>query len=213
MKINEVEQKVGITKKNIRFYEDQGLIHPTRNRNNGYRNYSKEDINELYKIKLLRKLSVPIKEIHRVQNGEITLEACMESHILHLAHERKNLERMQNICERMESQNAEYFSIDALSYLEQMSLIEEGGIRFMNLYSIDKTKQKKGPWIAAIVVVLIMALFMAILVYCELMDPLPMPLFAGIMCIPIIIIIGTLLALRQRIQEIEGGEQDEANKY
>ncbi|MGN1143339.1 MAG: MerR family transcriptional regulator, partial [Anaerovoracaceae bacterium] len=26
MKINEVEQRIGITKKNIRFYEDQGLL-------------------------------------------------------------------------------------------------------------------------------------------------------------------------------------------
>lgn len=28
MKINEVEAQVGITKKNIRFYEEQGLIAP-----------------------------------------------------------------------------------------------------------------------------------------------------------------------------------------
>ena len=36
MKINQVEELVGITKKNIRFYEDQGLISPERNRDNGY---------------------------------------------------------------------------------------------------------------------------------------------------------------------------------
>ena len=28
MKINEVEAQVGITKKNIRFYEEQGLLSP-----------------------------------------------------------------------------------------------------------------------------------------------------------------------------------------
>ena len=31
MKINEVEALVGITKKNIRFYEEQGLLKPGRN--------------------------------------------------------------------------------------------------------------------------------------------------------------------------------------
>ena len=36
MKINQVEQLVGITKKNIRFYEEQGLLSPGRNRENGY---------------------------------------------------------------------------------------------------------------------------------------------------------------------------------
>mgnify|MGYP002508345585 CR=1 FL=1 len=32
MKINEVETQVGITKKNIRFYEEQGLLSPRRGR-------------------------------------------------------------------------------------------------------------------------------------------------------------------------------------
>ena len=31
MKINQVEELVGITKKNIRFYEDEGLVSPDRN--------------------------------------------------------------------------------------------------------------------------------------------------------------------------------------
>ena len=37
MKINEVEALAGITKKNIRFYEEQGLLSPRRNADNGYR--------------------------------------------------------------------------------------------------------------------------------------------------------------------------------
>ena len=37
MKINQVEELTGITKKNIRFYEEQKLISPQRNPANGYR--------------------------------------------------------------------------------------------------------------------------------------------------------------------------------
>ena len=36
MKINEVEKIIGITKKNIRFYEKEGLLSPCRNKENGY---------------------------------------------------------------------------------------------------------------------------------------------------------------------------------
>ena len=36
MKINQVEELVGITKKNIRFYEEQGLLNPDRDPENGY---------------------------------------------------------------------------------------------------------------------------------------------------------------------------------
>ena len=41
MKINEVEQMLGISKANIRFYEKQNLLTPRRNEN-GYREYSQE---------------------------------------------------------------------------------------------------------------------------------------------------------------------------
>ena len=54
MRINKVEELVGITKKNIRFYEEQGLLSPARNLENGYRDYSEEDVETLHKIKLLR---------------------------------------------------------------------------------------------------------------------------------------------------------------
>ena len=39
MRINKVEELVGITKKNIRFYEEKGLLNPERNTENGYRMY------------------------------------------------------------------------------------------------------------------------------------------------------------------------------
>ena len=58
MKINEVEAAVGVTKKNIRFYEEEGLISPRREPGNGYRSYSAADVERLRRIKLLRKLDV-----------------------------------------------------------------------------------------------------------------------------------------------------------
>ena len=60
MKINEVEALVGITKKNIRFYEEQGLLSPKRNSENSYRDYADEEVQTLQRIKLMRKLGVPI---------------------------------------------------------------------------------------------------------------------------------------------------------
>ena len=56
MKINEVEALVGITKKNIRFYEEQGLLKPGRNSQNGYREYGEPEVELLRQIKLLRKI-------------------------------------------------------------------------------------------------------------------------------------------------------------
>ena len=73
MKINEVEAAVGVTKKNIRFYEEEGLISPRREPGNGYRSYSAADVERLRRIKLLRKLDVPLAEIRQMLEGECTL--------------------------------------------------------------------------------------------------------------------------------------------
>ena len=43
MKIKQVEELVGITRKNIRFYEEQGLLNVER-AENGYREYHTADI-------------------------------------------------------------------------------------------------------------------------------------------------------------------------
>ena len=69
MKINEVEAAVGVTKKNIRFYEEEGLITPSREPGNGYRSYSQADVERLRRIKLLRKLDVPLAEIREMLEG------------------------------------------------------------------------------------------------------------------------------------------------
>ena len=52
MKINEVETLVGITRKNIRFYEAEGLLAPRRNAENGYRDYGEAEVEVLKRIQL-----------------------------------------------------------------------------------------------------------------------------------------------------------------
>ena len=46
MTIKEIEELSGMTRANIRFYEKEGLIKPQRD-SNGYRNYSRDDLNIL----------------------------------------------------------------------------------------------------------------------------------------------------------------------
>ena len=62
MHIKDVEQRTGLSRANIRYYEQEGLVHPAR-RKNGYRDYSPDDLKTLLRIRLLRRLDVPIEEI------------------------------------------------------------------------------------------------------------------------------------------------------
>ena len=98
MKINEVEALVGITKKNIRFYEAEGLLAPRRNSENGYRDYGEAEVDALRRIKLLRKLGVPLEEIRQMQRGAHTVGDGMRRHLVTLERERQNLDAAARLC-------------------------------------------------------------------------------------------------------------------
>lgn len=65
MTIKELETLLGMTRANIRFYEQEGFLCPQRRENN-YRIYSQEDVDTLRKIKLLRQLGLPLDTIRQV---------------------------------------------------------------------------------------------------------------------------------------------------
>ena len=69
MLIKEVCSLTGLTKKAISYYEKQGLIR-VRKGNNGYREYSKEDVALLNEISLYRKLDISIKDIKIIINSK-----------------------------------------------------------------------------------------------------------------------------------------------
>ena len=62
MKINDVKKITGLTAKAIRLYESKGLINVSREEN-GYRNYSENDVEVLKKIKLFRRIGIAISDI------------------------------------------------------------------------------------------------------------------------------------------------------
>ena len=131
MKINEVEQLVGITKKNIRFYEQEGLLNPGRSEN-GYRDYSDADVAVLRQIKLLRKLAVPLDEIRKMQSGQLTAADGLQRHMITLQREQENLQQSVQLCRRMVEENVPLSQLDTQAWLEEMERMEQEGVRFVN---------------------------------------------------------------------------------
>lgn len=62
MHIQELSQNLNLSKKSIYFYENKGLIHPSRDEQ-GYRVYNSIDQQTLLQIKMLRRLGFHIDEI------------------------------------------------------------------------------------------------------------------------------------------------------
>ncbi len=213
MKINQVAELVDITSKNIRFYEDQGLVEPSRDPSNGYREYSLKDVEELKKIKLLRSLGVTCDNIRRLKAGELNLERCMRDRLEELDDSARDLEHMKTICAMLADDEAEIDQLDTSLYLEKMKESEKGGARFMNVKKSDVTKRKAGAVIACLAVVIFMVAMIALVIWANKVDPAPKGILIGCIILFGAIIVGVVIALFQRLKEEKGGELDEAGKY
>ena len=212
MRINEVEKAVGIAKKNIRFYEEQGLLSPRREQGNGYRDYSEEDVRTLQMIRLLRKLSVPIEEIRKLQSGALSLQDCMCRHGIYLNRQLRNLNQIQVVCQELGDSGVSLSALDVDAWESRMAQMEAAGTRFMNV-SNDKQKKKTGPIIAAAVCMAFVAALLGFFIWAWFYDPIPWPILL-LIGIPLVCVLGgILLALRERMKEIDRGESDEAAKY
>lgn len=214
MKINEAEALAGVPRKTIRFYEEQGLLSPQRNRANGYRDYGEEEVEVLRKIKLLRKLGLPLAEIRQIQQGSLTLRDGLNRHAIVLNRERKRLEQSLAMTRTMAGRGDTYAALDAAAGLAEMETLEEGGTMFLNQQNNDqKPRMFRGAVASAVVMVVLMAAMIALLVWAEMVDPIPLPLMLICEAIPAAILIGVVAALVQRIQELKGDELDDADQY
>lgn len=105
MKIKEVENIIGITKANIRYYEKEGLLEPVRNEENNYREYSAEDVECLKRIKTLRLLGISISEIKQLNDEQLLLKDVMENRLNRLQEEERSLLEIKRICETIIQNN------------------------------------------------------------------------------------------------------------
>lgn len=214
MKIYQVEELVGITKKNIRFYEDEGLLNPDRNPENGYREYSLKDVRQLQKIKLLRKLDIPIEEIRLLQEGKTSFSEIMNRQIQALEKKQKDAQIMVELCSKMKDDISDLNQLDAESYLSEMYKMETNGTKFVDIEKRDINRKKKaGSIIAAVVFCLIqVAIDIPLTIQMKKSPSIKVGLII-VMVLSFLVIGGIITVLVQRLKEINKGEEYEARNY
>jgi len=216
MKINEVEALVGITRKNIRFYESEGLLAPRRNSENGYRDYGDSEVKVLLQIKLMRKLGVPLEEIRKMQSGSHTVGDGMRRHLVTLERDRDNLDQAILLCQGLTDRDERLADLDAGSVLAEMETMEQGGATFQDRQKRDVRVRYVAPVLIAAAMILLMGGASALMLWGAAMgveDPPGALILAVLTLLPLLVIAGVVLALVQRIREIGKGEIDDAKNY
>lgn len=136
--INQVEKVTGVAKRNIRFYEKEGLLLPKRDSGNGYRVYDETDIWRIKVIKMLRMLDMPLEEIKKVLEEDRLLSEAIENQQTELERKAKELQAAIQFCEHMKNTELDSLDVDnCLNYIEKSG--KEG---FFQLWVEDYKKVK-----------------------------------------------------------------------
>ncbi len=213
MRIKDVETIVGITRKNIRFYEKEGLLTPGRNSENSYRDYDDDDVARLKQIKFLRKLDMPISEIRAVLEGRCSLTTAVQRHGISISEQRKNLLRAYEMCEQIEADGTQLAELDADDYLYRLENMEKEGAVFSNIVKNDVMKKYFGPVLGCAIVVALATVILGLFLWFNKSDPAPGYMVAYFCIVFAMVALGTILALLFRIKEIRKGEEDDLGNY
>ena len=141
MNIKEAEKLTGISRRNIRFYEQKGMLHPARNQDNDYRDYSPQDIQRLKLIRALRMVDMPLEEIQKVLDGETTLEDAATAQERQLRERAQEVQTAIRFCRTLAKAQAE---ADVDHILRQMEQPENLGHLFQQW--VDDYKQLHQAW-------------------------------------------------------------------
>ena len=123
MTIKEVEDRTGLTRSNIRFYEKEKLIEPSRNDKNGYRDYSEKDVENIIKIAYLRTLEISIEDIRNIVSDKVPLAEIIKKQTTAIQTQIEGLNKAKIMCERMlESGNISFDELQVEKYVADLDI-------------------------------------------------------------------------------------------
>lgn len=115
MNIKQAEEKSGVSRQNIRFYEREGLLTPDRNPENDYREYTQGHIETLKKIRALRALDMPLDQIRLILREEETLGNAAAKQQLALQKKMEKLADAVKFCqELLDVENLHQWNVDEM---------------------------------------------------------------------------------------------------
>ena len=132
MKIKEVEAFLGVPRASIRFYEKQKLLVPSR-RENKYRDYAPEDVAQLQRVIILRKIGIPVSEIKDILDGTRAFQKALAQNTTRLQEQTRKLTGALRLCTQMEQDKITIDSFYAPHYWAEIAGLERRGFTFLNV--------------------------------------------------------------------------------
>lgn len=101
MKISEVASLTGITVRTLHYYDEVGLLVPTKTTENGYRVYTKEDLEKLQNILFFREMDFSLNDIKDIiNNPSFDREKSLKNHKMLLEKKRDRLNDLISLVDK-----------------------------------------------------------------------------------------------------------------
>ena len=117
------------------------------------------------------------------------------------------------LCKKLAESDCQYLNLHPTEYLQEMAEMEKEGMRFLNIKKNDKTTRMVAPIIITVIFCMLMVGLTIPIVGAAAGEKAPLIVLVLCIIIPTCAAGGIVMALRQRMKEIEGGEEDVARKY
>lgn len=150
MKLKEVCEATGLTRKTIRLYEEKGLLVPRKEARNGreYREYSQKDVETLREIATLRRAWFTMDEISRMQQEPEAIGEIFPQYLQWLEAQQQTLRQLLTAARAIDPQQVK--SVAELSWkmreAEKMPLPQTDiEPRFQYLDALEQRPQKVEP--------------------------------------------------------------------
>ena len=116
MQVNDLAQRLGISTETVRYYSRIGLLHPSKNPINGYRQYSETDQRRLRFCIRARQLGFSLADIREFldtsESGEAPCPKVRAIMAENLADMERSLREAQLLFERMRSAYSSWEQLD-----------------------------------------------------------------------------------------------------
>ena len=147
MNIKQVTKLTGLTSKTLRHWESVGLLSPSR-ADNDYRNYTDNDLNQIFYIMSLRQLDVPLEKIREILSAQIDEKTALTTHLSVLTERQNTLSALiKHLSAKLEKGDYQMSKKDFVLFKQQQ--LEENeknyGTEIRQKYgqqTIEKSNQK-----------------------------------------------------------------------
>lgn len=108
--IRELSELAGVSARTLRYYDEIGLLKPSRTSDAGYRFYGEKEVELLQQILFYRERGIELEQIAQIlRDPEFDIRSALEEHLLELEQRKRETERLiQNIRQTIASMEGEY---------------------------------------------------------------------------------------------------------